>query len=134
VETRAVVLFSEGVGRARISASRFVKLVSTAPAQLVGLWPRKGQLGVGADADIVIFDPNLEWTVRSSDLHMATDYTPYEGLTVRGKPTTVISRGDVIVQDGQFSGSRGRGCFVPRTLDQQVLAELLGRPRERGAP
>lgn len=126
VETRAPLLFSEGVRRGRISLSRFVQLVSTAPAQLVGLWPAKGHLGVGADADVVIFNPDTEWTVRSSELHMATDYTPYEGFRLCGKPVTVISRGDILVQDGSFAASPGRGRFVPRKLDQQVLAELLG--------
>jgi dihydropyrimidinase len=130
VETRAPVLFSEGVARGLISPSRFVQLVATAPAQLVGLWPRKGHLGVGADADVVLFDPNLEWIVRSTELHMATDYTPYEGLTLRGKPTTVISRGDILVAEGALTGKPGRGRFVPRILDQHVLADLLGTRRE----
>jgi dihydropyrimidinase len=126
VETRASVLYSEGVGRGRISASRFVQLVATAPAQLVGLWPRKGHLGVGADADVVIFDPSCDWIAHASELHMATDFTPYEDLPVRGKPTTVVSRGEVLVADGAFSGAPGRGQFVPRTIDQDVLAGLLG--------
>jgi dihydropyrimidinase len=126
VETRASVLYSEGVARGRISASRFVQLVATAPAQLVGLWPRKGHLGVGADADVVVFDPAVNWVVHANDLHMATDYTPYEGLSARGRPTTVISRGDVIVDGGIFSGAAGRGQFVPRSIDQNVLARLLG--------
>jgi dihydropyrimidinase len=120
------VLYSEGVAGGRISASRFVGLVATAPAQLVGLWPRKGHLGVGADADVVIFDPTVEWTMRAADLHMATDYTPYEGFSVRGKATTVISRGEVLVADGAFSAATGRGQFVSRSIDQRVLAALVG--------
>ncbi len=126
VETRASVLYSEGVACGRISASRFVQLVATAPAQLVGLWPRKGHLGVGADADVVLLDPATDWIVHASDLHMATDYTPYEGFSVRGRPTTVVSRGEVVVADGAFSGPAGRGRFIPRTIDQGVLSALLG--------
>jgi dihydropyrimidinase len=126
VETRASVLYSEGVASGRISASRFVQLVATAPAQLVGLWPRKGHLGVGADADVVIFDQAVDWIVHAADLHMATDYTPYEGRLLHGRPTTVISRGDVVVVDGTLTAATGRGQFIPRTIDQQVLASLLG--------
>jgi dihydropyrimidinase len=126
VETRASVLYSEGVARGRISASRFVQLVATAPAQLVGLWPHKGHLGVGADADVVLFDPTADWVVHSADLHMATDYTPYEGFSIRGRPTTVISRGEVVVRDGMFAAAAGRGRFVPRTIDEGVLGALLG--------
>jgi dihydropyrimidinase len=83
-------------------------------------------VGVGADADVVVFDPAVNWVVHANDLHMATDYTPYEGLSARGRPTTVISRGDVIVDGGIFSGAAGRGQFVPRSIDQNVLARLLG--------
>ncbi|HEY3062281.1 MAG TPA: dihydropyrimidinase [Chloroflexota bacterium] len=126
VETRPSVLYSEGVARGRISASRFVQLVSTAPAQLVGLWPRKGHLGIGADADVVIFDPAIDWVVRASDLHMATDYTPYEGMPLRGRPSAVISHGEPVVVDGTFHGRAGVGRFIPRSIDSDVLAALLG--------
>jgi dihydropyrimidinase len=74
----------------------------------------------------VVFDPAVDWVVQAADLHMATDYTPYEGVSVRGKPTTVISRGEVLIADGEFSATAGRGQFVPRTIDNNVLSALLG--------
>ena len=99
----------------RISLNRFVEITSTAPAKIFGLFPKKGTIAVGADADIVLWDPERD--ARRSPhktLHMRVDYNPYEGRKVTGVPTTVISRGEVIVEKGKFLGRKGRGRFVKR--------------------
>lgn len=121
VETRMPLLFSEGVGKGRISLTRFVALTSTNPAKLYGLYPRKGTIAVGADADIAIWDPEREVVIRNDMLHHNVDYTPYEGRQVTGWPETVISRGEVVVDAGNLQGAYGRGafleCAIPGTPD-----------------
>lgn len=112
VETRMPLLFSEGVGKGRISLTRFVALTSTNPAKLYGLYPRKGTIAVGADADITIWDPKREVVIRNDMLHHNVDYTPYEGRQVTGWPETVISRGEVVVDAGALQGAYGRGTFL----------------------
>ncbi|MFI1460265.1 dihydropyrimidinase [Nocardia carnea] len=109
VETRLPVIYSHYVDRLGLSPSRFVELTSANPARTNGLYPRKGSLMPGADADIAIWDPDLEWTVTVDALHMATDYTPYEGCRLRGKPTTVLVRGTVVVHDGELADPTPRG-------------------------
>jgi len=112
VETRLPILFSEGVGKGRISLPRFVELAATNPAKMYGLYPRKGTLAIGADADIVIFDPDRTVRITNAVLHHNVDYTPYEGLEVKGWPQTVLSRGDVLVDNGSFVAADGRGQFL----------------------
>ncbi|HKU96953.1 MAG TPA: amidohydrolase family protein, partial [Vineibacter sp.] len=112
VETRLPILFSEGVGKGRISLSRFVELAATNPAKMYGLYPRKGTLAIGADADIVIFDPERPVRITNALLHHNVDYTPYEGLEVKGWPQTVLSRGDILVDNGTFVAADGRGRFL----------------------
>jgi len=114
VEARIALMYSEGVGKKRINLNRFVDIVSTAPAKLFGIYPQKGSISVGADADLVIIDPNKEVTIRHKNLHENVDYTPYEGMEVRGYPVMTISRGEIIVEDGRFTGQRGRGKFLKR--------------------
>ncbi|WP_063036714.1 dihydropyrimidinase [Nocardia grenadensis] len=109
VETRLPVIFSHYVDGAGLSPSRFVELTATNPARTNGLYPRKGSLMPGADADIAIWDPGLEWTVTIGELHMATDYTPYEGRRLRGKPVTVLVGGRVVVENGQLVDATPRG-------------------------
>ncbi|MCX0272913.1 dihydropyrimidinase [Nocardia zapadnayensis] len=109
VETRLPVIFSHYVDGAGLSPSRFVELTATNPARTNGLYPRKGSLMPGSDADIVIWDPGLEWTVTIGELHMATDYTPYEGRRLRGKPVTVLVGGCVVVENGQLVDATPRG-------------------------
>jgi dihydropyrimidinase len=109
VELRAPLLFSEGVSKGRISLPQFVAMSSTNPAKLNGLYPRKGVLMPGADADVVIYDPQREVEVAAATLHMATDYTPFDGWKISGWPVTVISRGHPVVEDGKFSGWPGWG-------------------------
>jgi len=114
VETRLMLLYDGGVRQKRITLNRFVQLVSTAPAKLFGLFPKKGTVAVGSDADLVLFDPNAQQTLSYKTLHMRVDYNPYEGRVVTGLPKTVISRGDVVVEGGKFTGKAGRGKFLKR--------------------
>jgi len=114
VETRPALIYSEGVGKGRLSLNRFVDVCATAPAKLFGLYPQKGAIAIGSDADLVIFDPEKEVTLSYKDLHQNVDYCPYEGFTVRGYPTMTISRGEVIFREGEFIGQVGHGRFVPR--------------------
>jgi len=113
LETRLPLLFSEGVNKGRISVNRFVELTSTDPAKLYGLYPRKGSIAVGADADLVIWDAEREVTIRNEMLHHDTDYTPYEGKTIKGWPELTLSRGEVVWGNGEPSQSVGRGRFLP---------------------
>jgi dihydropyrimidinase len=108
------MLFSEGVVTGRITLDQFVALTSARAARLFGLYPRKGTIAVGSDADIVIFDPQAEQVLGVKTLHMRVDYNPYEGRRVKGTPSTVISNGQVIVENGVFVGRRGAGRFVKR--------------------
>ena len=98
----------------RISLNRFVELCSTTPAKMFGLFPRKGTIAVGSDADIVVFDPDKQQTLGLKSLHMRVDYNPYEGTVVHGAPSHVISRGTVIIEGDRFVGKRGAGEFVKR--------------------
>ncbi|MFN8234352.1 MAG: dihydropyrimidinase [Actinomycetota bacterium] len=114
VEDRFTLLY-EGVANGHIGLNRFVELVATAPARMFGLYPRKGTIAPGFDADIVIFDPNAERTISASTHHMRVDYSAYEGRKVRGLPEVVLQRGNVLVRDGKFHGAPGRGRFLPRS-------------------
>jgi dihydropyrimidinase len=113
VQTRAV--FSEGVSKGRISAQRFVQVMSTEPARLLGLAPRKGTIAVGSDADVLLLDPNRRATVRFTEMHSRCGYEPCEGLECVGWPVMTLSRGEVIARDGQFVGNPGRGQLVRRS-------------------
>jgi len=114
VETRLPILFSEGVMKGRIDINRFVALTSTNHARTYGLYPQKGTLSVGSDADIAIWDPELDVTIRHADLHDAADYSPYEGLEVRGWPVTTLLRGKVMVRDRVLMAKKGDGRYFQR--------------------
>jgi len=114
IETRMSLVYDGGVRTGYISLNRFVELTSTAPAKIFGLYPRKGTIAPGTDADIVIFDPERQLTLSVKTLHMKVDYNPYEGRQVRGAPDTVLSRGRVIVEAGRFVGRAGGGSFIKR--------------------
>ena len=114
VETRMALLFDGGVAQGRITASRWVELTATTPAKIMGLFPRKGTVAVGSDADLVIWDPKATQTLSAKTHHMRVDYNPYEGRKVKGKAVTVLSRGEVIVEGGEFRGKKGRGKFLKR--------------------
>jgi len=114
VENRLQLLFHHGVNAGKLSLNRFVELVSTTPAKLFGLYPRKGELAPGSDADIVIWDPNAMHTISARTHHMRVDYSMFEGFEVKGTARTVLSRGEVVVEQGNFLGKTGRGAFLRR--------------------
>lgn len=120
VETRLPILFSEGVGKGRISLNEFVALTATNHARMYGLYPKKGTIAVGADADIAIWDPDREITITQSLMHGGSDYTPYEGIRVKGWPVSTIVRGKFVVRDGQLVGKEGSGAYVPRAKSEFV--------------
>jgi dihydropyrimidinase len=115
IETRMSLVYDGGVRTGRISLSRWVELTSTSPAKIFGMFPRKGTIAPGSDADIVIFNPERSQLLSVNTLHMKVDYNPYEGRTVQGVSETVISRGRVIVEDGKFVGRKGAGEFLKRS-------------------
>jgi dihydropyrimidinase len=110
------LIYSGGVGKGRFSVNRFVELVSTTPAKIFGLYPRKGTIAVGSDADLVIFDPNREHTISAKTHHMRVDYSMFEGIKVKGMPDVVLSRGQVIVEGAKFHGKPGQGSFLKRAM------------------
>jgi dihydropyrimidinase len=114
IETRMSLLFDGGVVGKRISLNRFVELTSTSPAKIFGLFPRKGTIAPGSDADVVVFDPEKKHTLSAKTHHMKVDYNPYEGRQVTGAAETVLSRGRVIVEGGKFTGKPGVGAFLKR--------------------
>ncbi len=114
VETRLPLIFDRGVMGGRLSLERFVEVWSTAPARAFGLFPKKGIIAVGSDADLVVIDPEKRVTLRSSELHMNTDCLTYEGLEVRGWPETTVLRGRVLVEEGRLGGDQPMGMLVPR--------------------
>jgi dihydropyrimidinase len=113
VEHRVILLY-EGVRRGKLGIQHFVDLVSTMPAKLFGLFPRKGTIAPGSDADLVIFDPERTLTISAATQHQRVDYTPYEGMRVQGVPDTVLLRGRAIVRDGEYVGGKGGGQYLPR--------------------
>jgi dihydropyrimidinase len=120
IEHRLSLVYSGGVHGGKFSANRFVQLVSTAPAKLFGLYPRKGTIAVGSDADIVIFDANKQQTISVATHHMRVDYSMFEGTRVKGVTKTVLSRGNVIIENGKFVGRPGAGQFLKRENPARV--------------
>jgi dihydropyrimidinase len=114
VETRLPIVFSEGVRKGRISLQTMIATMCTNPARMYGMYPKKGCIAVGSDADIVLIDPRKRVTLSAETLHQHTDYCPFEGLEVTGYPVVTMSRGEVIFENDQFVGSRGRGKFIKR--------------------
>jgi dihydropyrimidinase len=115
VEDRMDLLHDGGVVKGKISRERWVEITSTAPAKLFGMYPRKGAVAIGSEADLVVYDPNAKRTISATTHHMDVDYSCYEGRTVQGQSDIVLSRGEVVVRDGTFKGRTGRGQFVKRT-------------------
>jgi dihydropyrimidinase len=126
LELRLPLLYTYGVGAERISLPEFVNLTATRHAETYGLYPRKGTIAVGSDADIAIWDPQK--TVVIEQTHDRTGYTPYKGRKLKGWPVTVLSRGEVIVEDGGLVAKRGRGRFIVREPSEAL------RPLGRDVP
>ena len=114
LETRMPLLFSEGVVAGRLTLAEFVELCCTAPARFYGLHPEKGHIGIGADADLVVWDPKRQTVLDNKALHHNVDYTPYQGMQVTGWPTHVWLRGELICDDGKLLGKPGQGRFMAR--------------------
>jgi len=114
VENRLQLIHHHGVNAGRLTLNRFVELVSTTPAKLFGMYPRKGEIAVGSDADIVIWDPQAEYTISAATHHMRVDYSMFEGFRVKGNVSVVFSRGEVVVENGAFAGRAGGGEFIRR--------------------
>jgi len=116
VESRLPILYSKGVVEGRITVNEFVALTSTNHAKMYGLYPRKGAIGVGFDADIVLWDPNKRETIRQAIMHHGADYTPYEGMAVTGWPAMTLLRGKIVAEDGRIVGEKSDGMFLKRNL------------------
>jgi dihydropyrimidinase len=115
VEDRLDLLHDGGVIGGHITKERWVEIASTAPAKLFGMYPQKGAIAVGADADLVVYDPNRKHTISASTHHMDVDYSCYEGRSVQGGSDVVLSRGSVVVRNGEFTGKKGAGRFIKRS-------------------
>jgi dihydropyrimidinase len=114
IENRLQLIHHHGVNQGKLTINRFVELVSTTPARIFGMYPRKGVLAPGSDADIVLWDPTASHTISAQTHHMRVDYSMFEGFEVKGNVRTVMSRGEVIVDDGKFLGKSGRGQYLKR--------------------
>ncbi|MGB2982945.1 MAG: amidohydrolase family protein, partial [Candidatus Bipolaricaulia bacterium] len=112
IETMLPLLFHGSIVEERLTLSRLVQVLCETPARIFGLYPKKGALAPGSDADIVIVDPETAWTIAHSALHSNASYIAYEGRTIRGRPILTMQRGEVIVENGELNGCRGRGRFL----------------------
>ena len=118
-EARVGITYSEGVSKLGMSLQRFVDVTSANAAKIMGYYPRKGAIAPGGDADIVLIDPSIRKTLSMNDFHIG-DYSIWEGTEIEGWPVTTILRGQVVVENGQFSGTLG-GERIPRKIDQDIL-------------
>lgn len=123
-EARLSIVFQEGVSKRNLSLEKFAKVTATNAAKLFGLYPKKGILMPGSDADIVIFDPNKKHSLNAEDLHMGTDLSVYEGTEITGWPTMTMLRGKIIVENEEFKGKAGQGQFVKGTLDDSIMESV----------
>ena len=114
-------LLFQGTVTKEISLSRWVEVAATTPARLFGLYPKKGVIAPGSDADIVIYDPNAKQTLGVEMHHMAVDYSAYEGEQIDGKCDLVMTRGRVVIENGAYVGSKGQGSFVKRGLSSYLV-------------
>ncbi|WP_414474740.1 dihydropyrimidinase [Microvirga sp. M2] len=126
VETRMQILYSKGVVEGRITLNDFVALTSTNHAKIYGLYPRKGSIAPGFDADIVLWDPQRKETIRQELMHHGADYTPYEGMTVTGWPVATILRGKLVAEEGKIIGEPGGGAFLKRELSPYAVPAKTG--------
>ena len=120
VEPRMEVIFEGGVNGGRIGLNRYVEITSTTPAKMFGMYPKKGTIAVGSDADIMIFDPGKKHTMSVDTHHMWVDYSAYEGMEITGKVETVLSRGRTIIEDNEYHGSPGDGQYLRRDTNQYL--------------
>jgi dihydropyrimidinase len=121
VEPRMALLYNGGVLEGRISLNRFVEITATTPAKMFGMYPEKGTIAVGSDADIVVFDPHGKHVISVDTHHMDVDYSAYEGWEMTGKVETVLSKGKVIISDDAYHGSPGDGEYIARGTSQYTI-------------
>jgi dihydropyrimidinase len=124
IEDRMMMVWDAGVRGGRLTESRFVEITATNPAKLFGLYPRKGTIAVGSDADIVLWDPNARRTLSVKTHHMRVDYNLYEGRTVTGAPKLVMLRGEVKVKDDAFVGAKRKGSYLSRAVERSWHTHL----------
>ena len=124
LETRLPILLTEGVAAGRISLNELVAITSTNVAKLMGCYPKKGTIAPGSDADLVLLDEDTEWTITQDKLHNGADVSLLDGYRAKGKAFMTISRGEVIMADGQFLGERGRGKYLHRSINRAVLEKF----------
>jgi dihydropyrimidinase len=125
VGARLPILFSEGVVKGRISPNEFVALTSTNHAKIYGLYPRKGAIAIGADADIVLWNPDRKVTLTHAMLKDGSDYTPYEGMSLTGWPELTMVRGKIVARDGQIVGSPSHGVHLARAPHSRAAQPLF---------
>lgn len=123
IETRGIVIFSEGYKKGRLTIERFADVFSTSPAKVLGLYPKKGEIQVGSDADLVIWNPDIEKTITLADLHQPSDYSIYEGMEITGWPVTVLLDGKIAVENGKLLTSPTDGRFIKRSLAGEILGK-----------
>ena len=121
VEHRLQLIYHGAVAEERLSINRWVEVCATTPARMFGLYPQKGTIAVGSDADIVVFDPDRPMVISADTHHMRTDYSCYEGMEVAGSIDTVLSRGKVVIADGEYQGSPGDGAICPGATNQYLI-------------
>ena len=120
MQTSIGMLYAEGVRTGRLTLNQMVNLVATNPAKLFGMWPAKGTLAVGSDADVVLIDPEHEFTVKSAEMQSKSDFDPYDGYSAKGWPVLNMSRGEVIVDKGKLHARPGRGRLLRRKRFQRL--------------
>jgi dihydropyrimidinase len=121
VEERFRLIYHGAIGEGRLGLNRFVEVTATTPAKMFGLYPKKGTIAIGSDADIVVFDPNVTTTMSVDVNHMDVDYSCYEGKEVAGKIETVLSRGKALIEDGEYHGHKGYGQYLKRGTSQYLI-------------
>jgi dihydropyrimidinase len=121
VENRFELIYNGGVAEGRISINRFVEITATSPAKMFGMFPKKGTIAVGSDADIVIFDPHGKHIISADTHHMDVDYSAFEGWEMHGRIETVLSKGKVIIGDGAYHGEPGDGEYLVRGTSQMLI-------------
>ena len=121
IENRMELLYSEGVAKGKISLNKYVEVACTNPAKIFGMFPRKGTIGIGSDADIIIFDPNKKHILSATTHHMNVDYSGYEGWEVTGKVKTVLLRGEIAIEDNKCKVKKGFGKFIKRSKVSSII-------------